>query len=249
MTAGPARVSLVLLLAVSACGGHSPATVGVVAAPAAAPVVQAPNTLTPAEAQEGWTLLFDGRSTAGWRGWRLDSMPPGWQVVDGALARVSPASDIVTVGEYRNFDLRLDWNVPPGGNSGIFYRADEKSTYIFQGAPEMQVLDDTLQTDGASLLTAAGSVSGLYPTRKGVVHSAGTWNHAEIIVKGRHVEQWLNGVRVVAYVLESPDWVERVHHSKFEQWPDYGRALTGHIGLQDGGTGVQYANVKIRVLP
>ncbi|HEU5217891.1 MAG TPA: DUF1080 domain-containing protein, partial [Gemmatimonadales bacterium] len=109
------------LLVLAACGhgaGAAPSPdVGAVAE------AGAPNTLTPREQRAGWRLLFDGRTTAGWRGYRSTTMPPGWQVVDGALSRVEQATDIVTTDQYRNFDLSLEWKLTtPGGNSGIFYR-------------------------------------------------------------------------------------------------------------------------------
>src|SRR5213080_2916996 len=102
------------------------------------------NTLTAAERSAGWRLLFDGKTTAGWRGYKQDSAPPGWQVVDGALTRVNSAGDIVTRDKYRNFELTLEWNIVPGGNSGIFYRGSEDDDAIYWNAPEMQVLDDAI---------------------------------------------------------------------------------------------------------
>src|SRR5438128_2714433 len=95
--------------------------------PAIAPALsaQSPNTLTPADRAAGWRLLFDGKTTAGWRGFKMDSPPSGWQVVNGALTRVAAAGDIVTREQFRDFELSLEWNVAPGGNSGIFYRASE----------------------------------------------------------------------------------------------------------------------------
>ncbi|MGH7577764.1 MAG: 3-keto-disaccharide hydrolase, partial [Longimicrobiales bacterium] len=100
------------------------------------------NTLTEAEQAAGWTLLFDGETMAGWRGYMMDSMPEGWDVVDGALVRVGPTRDIITTEIFRDFELSIDWNVDPGGNSGIFYRAVEGPEQIYFAAPEMQVLDD-----------------------------------------------------------------------------------------------------------
>src|SRR5688572_7280953 len=100
------------------------------------------NTLTAAERAAGWRLLFDGKTTAGWRGWKMDSMPSGWTAVDGALTRTSRAADIITTEKFEDFELALEWNIAPKGNSGIFYRASEDDTDIYWTAPEMQVLDD-----------------------------------------------------------------------------------------------------------
>ncbi len=207
------------------------------------------NTLTPEERAAGWRLLFDGHSTAGWRGWQMDSMPSGWGVRDGALTRVRPAADIITREKFKNFELSLEWNVAPGGNSGIFYRASEDETAIYWTAPEMQVLDDAAHPDGQSRLTAAGADYGLYPAPAGIVKPAGQWNQARIVVNGNHVEHWLNGVKVVEYELGSPDWEARVKASKFSDHPRYGRNAEGYIGLQEHEFRVAYRNIKIRVLP
>ncbi len=211
--------------------------------------VQPLNSLTPAEQQAGWRLLFDGRTTAGWRGFRMDSMPSGWQVVDGTLTRVASAGDIMTKEKFANFELALEWNISPGGNSGIFYRASEDDDAIYWTAPEMQVLDDARHSDGKSRLTAAGSDYGLYPSPAGVVKPAGEWNAVRIVVNGKHVEHWLNGVKVVEYELGSADWEAKVKASKFAPHVHYGRNATGYIGLQDHGDRVAYRNIRIRVLP
>lgn len=208
------------------------------------------NTLTPAERAAGWQLLFDGTDTKGWRNYRKTGVSPAWQVIDGALMRVADsAGDLITTRKYRNFDLRLDWVVGPRGNSGVMYRATEEYPEIYWSAPEMQILDDARHPDGKSPLTAAGSDYALYPTKLGVEHPAGQWNHARLVVNGNHVEHWLNGVKVVDYTLGSPDWVQRVAHSKFAHWPDYGKAAEGYIGLQDHESWVAFRNIRIRVLP
>ncbi len=206
------------------------------------------NTLTAAERAQGWRLLFDGTTTDGWRGFRRADMPGGWQVVDGALTRVAAAGDIVTVEQFADFELALDWRLEPGGNSGIFFRATEEVSQIYEGAPEMQVLDDERHADGGSRLTAAGANYGLHPAPRGVVRAAGEWNHVRIIVRAAHVEHWINGVKVVEYELWSPEWEELVRGSKFAAWPRYGRATRGHIGLQDHGDRVAFRNIKIREL-
>ncbi len=206
------------------------------------------NTLTPEESRAGWRLLFDGETTNGWRGFRRDAVPDGWQVEDGTLARVAAGGDIVTVEQYENFELRLEWKVGPAGNSGIFFRVSENTEESYHNGPEMQVLDDERHPDGASTLTSAGSTYALYPCPRGVVRPAGEWNAVRIVVDGAHVEHWLNGVKVVEYELWSDEWEERVRNSKFAEWPAYGRNVRGHVGLQDHGDPVWYRNVKIRAL-
>ncbi len=209
----------------------------------------APNTLTDAERRDGWTLLFDGKTTAGWRSYGKRDLATGWQVVDGALTRVGLAGDIVAANEYANFEVAVEWQVPKGGNSGIFYRGLEGPEPIFRSAPEMQVLDDAEHADGKSLLTSAGSNYGLYPVPRSVARPAGQWNQARILVRDDHVEHWLNGTKVVDYQLGGPDWLARVKASKFAAWPAYGTAKRGLIGLQDHGDRVAFRSIKIRVLP
>ena len=221
----------------------------VVALPPAARAQASLNTLTPAERAAGWRLLFDGKTTTGWRGWKMDTLPSGWQVVDGALTRVRRAADIITTEKFKNFELSLEWKIAPNGNSGIFYRASEDDDAIYWSAPEMQVLDDAGHPDGQSRLTAAGSDYGLYPSPAGVVKPAGQWNQVRLVVNGNHVEHWLNGVKVVEYELGSADWEARVKASKFAPHPHYGRNPEGYIGLQEHDYWVAYRNIKIRVLP
>jgi hypothetical protein len=206
------------------------------------------NTLTDAERAAGWKLLFDGQTTAGWRGY-LKKAVTGWQVVDGALTRAAEGGDIVTTEQYRNFELALEWKIGPGGNSGIFYRAVEGPSAIYFSAPEMQVLDDALHADGQSPLTSAGSNYGLHPAPRGVVRPVGEWNAVRIVVQGNQVEHWLNGRLIVRYQLHSNEWKALVAGSKFAQWKEYGQAEEGHIGLQDHGDWVAYRSIRIRVLP
>jgi len=196
-----------------------------------------------------WTTLFDGSGTAAWRGYRMDTLPSGWRIVDGTLSRVGPGGDIITREKYANFELTLEWKISEGGNSGIFYRAGEDTDAIYWSAPEMQVLDDAQHPDGHSRLTSAGSDYGLYPSPAGIVKPAGEWNAVRILVNGNHVEHWLNGVKVVEYELGSADWEAKVKASKFAPHPHYGRNASGYIGLQDHGDAVSYRNIKIRVLP
>lgn len=208
------------------------------------------NVLTDSERAEGWRLLFDGRSADAWRGYRKQGMPEGWQAIGGSLVLTAAgAGDIITRDQFRDFDLRLDWKVASGGNSGIFYRATEEGSYIWQSATEMQVLDDERHADGKSELTSAGSNFALYPVRRGISRTAGEWNSVRLLVNGSHVEHWLNGVKVVEYELGSADWDARVKASKFATMPLYGRSPRGHIGLQDHGDRVEFRNIRIRALP
>jgi len=202
--------------------------------------------MTPTTPHGEWRALFDGRSPDQWRGFRRDQVPEGWQVVDGALTRVARAGDLITRDVFADFELELEWMVAEGGNSGIMYRVTEEADETYQTGPEMQVLDDARHPDGGSRLTAAGAVYGLYPAPVGAVKPAGEWNAVRIVVRGTHVEHWLNGVEVAVYELGSPEWEARVAGSKFRKWPGYGRAAAGHIALQDHGDRVAYRNIRIR---
>lgn len=207
-----------------------------------------PNTLTDAERAAGWRLLFDGSTTNGWRGYMRDTMPAGWQAVDGALTRVARASDIITTETFRDFELTLEWKVAERGNSGVFYRAIEGPRLIYHAAPEYQVLDDERHRDGRSQLTSSGANYGINPAPRGVVKPAGEWNSTRIVVDGKRVEHWLNGVKLLEYEFGSDDWKQRVAASKFSEWDVYGQAEQGHIGLQEHGSWVAFRNIKVRVI-
>lgn len=218
----------------------------------ALPAQAAPNTLTDAERAAGWELLFDGRTTAGWRNFRQETIRDGWQVVDGALTRVAQGGDIITVDQFTNFELALEWRLSPDGppgNSGIFYRATEEASIIYLGAAEMQILDNERHPDGQSELTSAGSNYAMHGVAHHHARPVGEWNSVRIVVNGNHVQHWFNGTKVVEFEIGSPDWQARLEASKFRDWPLYAKATTGHIGLQEHGSYVAFRNMKIRRLP
>ena len=204
------------------------------------------NRLTAAERAAGWQLLFDGNSLEGWRGYNSEFMPTGWSVENGLLTRTGPGGDIITEQQFGDFELYLEWLVGPGGNSGVLVRAVEGQEEVYHGAPEMQILDDAGHPDGRSPLTSAGSNYGLHGAPRGIVKPAREWNTSRIVVVNNQVEHWLNGDKVVEYELGSADWLRRVANSKFAQWPAYGRASRGHIGIQDHGDRVSFRNLKVR---
>ncbi len=234
----PQVLTAILLLSVACASAN-----GTMSSPA-------PNTLSKQEQQDGWKLLFDGKTTNGWRNYRQTTISSGWSVVDGALTLIAKdAGDIITDEQYTNFDLALDWRVGAGGNSGVFYRATQERTYIWESAPEMQVLDDDRHADGKSPLTSAGSNFALYQAPRGSVRPAGQWNSARVLVNGNHVEHWLNGTKLLEYELGGAEWSARVAKSKFSTMPSYGKSKAGYIGLQDHGDRVEFRNIRIRVLP
>jgi len=217
-----------------------------VASSSAAQANSTMNTLSPAEREAGWQLLFDGHSMAAWRGYQSDTMPSGWHIVDGTLTKSASVGDIVTRAEYGDFDLRLDWKLDTGGNAGIFYRGTEEYPKIYWTGPEYQLLDDAHAPDGRSRLTSAGAAYGLYPAPAGIVHPAGEWNSARIVVRGHHVEHWLNGTKLLEYTLQSDDWTAKVAASKFARWPRYGMEARGHIAIQGDHDGeLSLRNIRI----
>ena len=201
-----------------------------------------------AATDSGWHSLFDGKSTAGWHAYKGGPVPAAWKATDSALTVTPGGGDIATDGEYGDFELALEWKVQPGGNSGIFYRATDGAEAIYETAPEMQVLDDAKHPDGKNPLTSAGSDYGLYGPPRGVVKPAGQWNAVRVVARGPHVEHWLNGQKVVEYEQGSADWAAKVKASKFKDWPNYGKAMRGRIGLQDHGDTVSFRNIRIREL-
>ena len=206
-----------------------------------------PNTLSAAERAAGWKLLFDGKTTSGWRGYKKTDVAAGWQVVEGALTRAAAGGDILTVDQFGSFDLMFDWKVAPGGNSGVMYRVTEEYDTPWQSGPEYQILDNAGHKDGATPETSTASDYALHAPAKDVSKKAGEWNQSRIVLAGNRVEHWLNGEKVVEYEIGSADWVERVKKSKFAKYPKFGLAASGHIALQDHGDMVAYRNIKIRV--
>jgi len=197
-----------------------------------------------------WQTLFDGRITEALRGWSSEGMPPGWHVSHGLLVKEGSVDDLVTRQQFGNFELKLEWKIGKEGNSGIFYRGTREYDHIYWSAPEYQLLDDQNAPDGRSRLTAAGAAYGLYAAPAGVVKPFGQWNSARIVVKGNHVEHWMNGRLVVSYDLQSPDWKAKVAASKFAQYPNYGLANSGFIGIQGDHPGaLALRHILIRELP
>lgn len=203
-----------------------------------------------AERREGFVSLFDGRSLQGWHGYGKSAQPvAGWKVVDGAIVRAAEGGDLVSDRQYGDFDLRIDWKISEGGNSGIFYRGSESEPQIYRSAIEYQVLDNDRHPDGKNGRDRwASALYGLYAPSKITTRPVGEWNQTRIVVRGDHVEHWLNGEKVVDVTLGSPDWKARVAASKFKDWPAFGVARSGVIGLQDHGDTVSYRNIRIREL-
>jgi hypothetical protein len=225
----------------------------------ATPVLAADNTLSDDEKQAGWSLLFDGKTTEGWRGYKMKEMPPGWKVIDGALVRVSGGAggkgagggdDIITIEQFANFELQLDWKiVDKAGNSGVVLRASEDAATSWHTGPEVQLLDNAAYP-GRSVKQMAGACYDLYAPAKDVSRPIGQWNTLRIIANGPHIEHWLNGTKLLEYELGSDEWKQLVAKSKFKDMKHFKTPPTkGHICLQDHTARLEFRNVKIRPLP
>lgn len=185
-----------------------------------------------------------------WRGYRSEALPNGWDFDTATKVLTRRAgTDIITKQQFGSFELELEWKVGPRGNSGVFYWATEETRVIYENAPEMQILDNTGHNDGKNALTSAGSNYALNAPIRDVTRPVGEWNAVRVVARGDTVEHWLNGTKVVEYVAGSPEWTQLVAASKFRQWPAYGKARRGHIGLQDHGDVVEFRGMRIRELP
>lgn len=213
-----------------------------------------PNTLTAAEVAEGWQLLFDGRTTQGWHSFRELAARPEWQVVDGALTLVEGGGgDLMSDGIYGDFELVLEWRISRHGNSGIFYRVLDEGPYVFVNGPEYQLLDNRDAPEPP--VERAGAVFALYAPAVDAVRPVGEFNETRIRIEEGRVEHWLNGVKLLEYRLDSPDFAARVAASKFHgsgslaRWTArFGTIRRGNIALQDHGHLVAFRNVRIKAL-
>src|SRR5215510_11442990 len=202
------------------------------------------------EAQQSatiWRVLFDGTSLDAWRGYKSDKVPSGWRIANGSLVKDASVGDIITKDEFGDFELELEWKIGEAGNSGIFYRGTEEYNRIYWSAPEYQLLDDIKAEDNKTRLTCAGAAYALYPSPEGHLKPVGEWNQTRIVAKGAHVEHWLNGFKLLEYELWSPDWESKVRMSKFEKYPNFGRAKKGHIAMQGDHAGtLAFRNILVR---
>ena len=220
------------------------------------------NELSQKEKDEGWVLLFDGKTTKGWRGYDKDSFPSkGWVIEDGSLKVLGSGSgeaggggDIIYDEEFKDFELSLEWKISEGGNSGIFYLAQEiEGVPIYTSAPEMQILDNDRHPDaklGKDGNRQAGSLYDLIPAKPQNAKPVGEWNKISIIVYRGTVVHNQNGKNVVEYHLWTDDWKEMVGNSKFKDMENFlnagGKDKKGYIGLQDHGDDVWFRNIKIK---
>lgn len=211
-----------------------------------------------------WIYLFDGTSTKGWRAYNGDALPDQWMIKDGALtfsteskteAEHKGGKDIIYAAEeFDNFELHLEWKIPEGGNSGIFYHVKEGFSGPPEIAPEYQLLDDLKweEINNAKLeewqKTAADYAMYTPDNNQKIVKPAGEWNTAKIRFTPTLVEHWLNGKKVLSFVPWSKDWEERKAKGKWKDFPKYGTFQKGYIGLQDHDSPLWFKNIKIKKL-
>ena len=225
-------------------------------------VTAAANVLTDEETKQGYKLLFDGKSFAGWHNFGKTTLGPDW-IVDSAEQSMhlnvkkkqdgkwyADGGDIVTADSYENFELQVDWKIDTCGNSGIIYNIidDPKLEFVWRSGPEMQVLDNKCHPDAKIIKHRAGDLYDLQSCSQETVKPALEWNNAKLVQNKGKVEHWLNGVKVVGYDMNAPAWKELIKGSKFKDMPKFGSMMKGHIALQDHGNKVWYRNMKIKML-
>jgi Domain of Unknown Function (DUF1080) len=218
---------------------------------------QVNNQLTAEEKKQGWKLLFDGKSPAGWHTYNQKTFGPAWKVVDGTLYCDSTVKipkgeegDICTEKEYENFDLKYQWKIAKNGNSGVMFLVQESKKYDapYLSGPEMQVLDNDGHPDGKIHKHRTGDLYDLIASSSEPVHAVGEWNDAEIKLDHGKLSLFLNGINVVTTTMWDANWDALVKGSKFKQWPSFAKSKSGHIDLQDHHCDVWFRNIKIKSL-
>ena len=211
--------------------------------------------------EDGWTELFNGENLEGWHAYGAEATIDGWYVENGELVydfqrrEGGGSSNLVTNDTFTNFELYLEWNIGPHGNSGLFWGVVEEDQYKqpYETGPEIQILDDNwdMYIEERGDINRAGSLYGLLPPSTIVRKPAGEWNHYLLHID--HTENigyvLFNDVEVVRFPVHGPEWEAMIANSGFAKWPDFGMARTGHISLQEYGGKVAFRNIKLRILP
>ncbi|MES2826530.1 MAG: DUF1080 domain-containing protein [Bacteroidota bacterium] len=215
-------------------------------------LAQKPNVLTRSEKKNGWVLLFDGETTKGWTTPSGADVPSGWQVVDGTLRTIKDGKggDIITTGEYSNFELRLDYNVVFTTNSGLKYFYTKYDNGGSLGM-EYQILDDVLAEDNEKENHLSGSLYDIFAPKKLLkkIYPPGQWNSIRVVAKGKTVEHWLNNYKILSFTRGSKEFTDAVALSKFSKTsPAFGSIDKGFILLQEHGGLVSFRNIKIKKL-
>ena len=204
------------------------------------------NVLTDAEKAEGWSLLFDGKDLAQWRNYKKEEgVNEMWKVADGAFTLTGKGGgDIITKTQYAAFEMKLDYNISKGGNSGLMYHVTEEEGTPWKTGPEIQIQDNVDGHDPQK----AGWLYQLYAPTMDATKPAGEWNALHIVITPEKCVHYMNGTKYVEYVKGSADWDAKVAASKFGQFPKFGKPTKGYICLQDHGNVVSFRNVKIKVV-
>lgn len=220
--------------------------------PAASTEEAQPNTLSDAEKADGWKLLFDGKSLGGWHTFKRKDVRPGWQVKDGTLDCVDPhkAGDLCTNDQFDWFELQLDYNITPAGNSGIMYHVTDKGGAVWETGPEFQLEDNQKAADPIR----CGWLYALYKppvdSNTGKTLDAtkpvGQWNHVRLLISPEKCEHEINGVKYFEYVLHSDDFNARVAKSKFDRMSNFCKSDIGYIALQGDHGSIAFRNIKIK---
>jgi hypothetical protein len=224
-------------------------------------LAQSDNTLSGAEVRSGWKLLFDGHTTNGWRGTYMDQFPSkGWVIKDGELRgelsggmESSDGGDIVTLKKYRSFDLVFDWKLGLGGNSGVKYFIEERQPKPTGSQPgyEYQIIDDANYIYRGEHLPSRLKTASIYDVVAANLKSdtqMNVWHRSRILVRGNHIQHWLDGVRVLDVDRTSDQFKQGVADGKFKDYPGFATIPAGYILLQDHGHNVAFKNIKIKEL-
>lgn len=215
------------------------------------------NSLSEKEISEGWTLLFDGKTTNGWHTYNRDTVSPNWKVIDGILVMDPKAKtsknmeDLVTNNEYEDYELSLEWKISEEGNSGIIFNVKEDPQYSnsYVTGPEMQILDNIKAADNKKENHLAGLLYDIHGTAAmSKPNAVGAWNVAKILQKDGRLTFYFNDVKTLDVQQGSEEWKRMINESKFKTWPAFAAAQKGKIALQDHGYEVAFRNIKIRKL-
>ena len=216
--------------------------------------------LTAKEESDGWKLLFDGKSFDGWKGYKKEGVGDKWLIEDGTMStdttmlpdgrwHIEGSNDIITVDQYENFELNLEWKIQNCGNSGIFFLVQELEDYheAYFSGPEMQILDNVCHPETRNPTHRAGDLYDLIECEFFAVKPAGEWNKVRLIVNNGKVEHWLNGYKMLEYELWTDEWNTMIANSKFRDWP-MAKTRKGHLSLQEHDDKVWFRNIKIKEL-
>jgi hypothetical protein len=203
------------------------------------------NTLTKKEKAEGWELLFNGRDLSKFRNYKGKEVSDKWVVKDGAFTLTEKGGkDIITKEQFGAFEIKLDYNISKGGNSGLMYHVTETEQTPWRTGPEIQIQDNIDGHDPQK----AGWLYQLYPSKVDATNPPGEWNTLHIIISPEKCVHYMNGEKYCEYVKGSADWHAKVAASKFSKFENFGKPTTGHINLQDHGNVVSFRNVKVKRL-